>query len=214
MVDSDKHKFAAAMTGLSEYYQKPMSKFVMRIYWEGLREFDFEAVERAIMAHINSSDESGKWMPKVADLKQYLVGNSVDAASTAWAKVYSALRFRGTGDSVVFDDPIIHRVISDLGGWQSLGTKTEDEVKWIGKAFETQYKGWRMRGESPDYPRKLIGSYEAYNGVKGFVVADPYLIGDVEKAKAVLVGGSDTCSFGMSRLSIDDKSKTLSIGTP
>lgn len=188
----EKKRFAALLTGLADYYKQEISRAVMALYWEGLKQFDFAAVEKACWAHTQNPD-TGMWMPKIADIVKMVSGRTDDQAKIAWAKVDRAVRsVPGVGASVAFDDPIIHRVIADMGGWSMFGTKTEDEWPFVAKEFETRYRGFRMRGEVPAYPPRLIGSYEAANASSGQQTKqETYLIGQHSAAVAVIKGGSE-----------------------
>src|ERR1041385_8791188 len=111
----EKRRFAALMVALSDYYKSEISKSVMALYWEGLKQYDFAAIEKAAWAHTQSPDENGRWMPKISDLAKVLQGSTKDQASLAWIKVDRAVRTVGTYSDVAFDDPLIHRVIQDMG---------------------------------------------------------------------------------------------------
>jgi hypothetical protein len=45
-----------------------------------------------------------------------------------------------------------------------------------------------MRGEMPDYPKKLTGMANAHNAAGGRPLLPPILLGNPEKAKLVLKG--------------------------
>jgi hypothetical protein len=100
----ERRKFASLLTALSDYYRQEISKAVAGLYWEGLKQYDYEAIEKAAWAHTQNPDESGRWFPKIADLRKLLEGSTVDQAAIAWSKVDTAIRTRGTWDDVVFDD--------------------------------------------------------------------------------------------------------------
>lgn len=189
MIDhiDEKKKFAGLMTALSDYYRQEISKGVMALYWEGLRQYDYEAVEKAAWAHTQSPDEAGRWMPKISDLTKMLVGRTEDQANLAWSKVDSAVRTPGVYVDVVFDDPIIHRVLADMGGWASLGSKLDKEWPFIAKEFITRYQGFRMNGQIPDYPHKLTGMANTQNSAQ-YRISGVRLIGNIETAKMVMRG--------------------------
>lgn len=194
MIDNldEKKRFASLMTALSDYYRQEISKGVLMLYWEGLRQYDYEAIEKAAWAHTQNPDEAGRWMPKIADITKMIQGGTGDQAAIAWSKVDGAIRRIGTYRDVAFDDPIIHRVLADMGGWILLGTKDDDEWPFVAKEFQTRYKGFRMRGEVPEYPPVLIGMTNASNGKEGFKLEEPFLIGDQAKAQNTVKGGSST----------------------
>jgi hypothetical protein len=143
------------------------------------------------MSVITVSPDSGQFMPKPADLIRMLGGTSLDAAMQAWAKVERAIRRVGGHESVVFDDPVIHRCIEDMGGWLKLCGTLEDDLPFRAKDFQNLYRGFAMRREIPDYPKHLIGRFEAQNRQSGQPIAPPVLIGDPDVCKQVLKIGRD-----------------------
>jgi hypothetical protein len=185
----ERRRFATLLTGLSDYYKSEISKAVAGIYWQGLRQYDYEAIEKACWAHTQLPDEAGRWMPRNSDIIKMIEGGTVDQSALAWTKVDQAIRVRGTWDDVIFDDPIIHRVIADMGGWVQIGSKDDKEYPFTGKEFQTRYRSYRMRPGTPDYPAKLTGMGNAHNEPAGRPVLPAVLVGDAEKAKAVFKGG-------------------------
>lgn len=189
--------FEQTIRGVYNFYGKPCSKFALDVWWQALRQFDLAAVSQALGRHCLNPD-TGQFLPRPADLMRMLGGSTQDRALVALAKVDRAVRTVGTYRTVVFDDPLIHRVIEDMGGWVALGTKTDDEWPFVGKEFENRYRGYSMRGESPTYPAKLMGICDAENGTRGYAEGDIVLIGNAQAARAVLTGGSDTPSLSIS----------------
>jgi hypothetical protein len=188
----EKRRFATLLTGLSDYYNHEVSKTMLSLYWEGLRQYDYEAIEKACWAHTQSPDENGRWFPKIADITKVLQGRTSDQASVAWSKVDRAVRTVGIYQDVAFDDSLIHRVLSDMGGWIQINGKTEDEWPFVAKEFENRYRGFKLRAENPPYPPKLIGSASAQNAHVGIQYNQgTILIGDRDLAIAVIKGGND-----------------------
>ncbi|MBA3755579.1 MAG: hypothetical protein H0X02_04845 [Nitrosomonas sp.] len=146
-------------------------------------------------------------MPKVSNIRKMIEGSTEDSSLVAWAKVDKALRHVGTYQSVVFDDPIIHRIVYDMCGWVQFGTKTEDEWPFVAKEFQTRYRGFKSRGIIPEYQSHLIGLAEAHNSKEGYKIDPPKLLGNVEKAKEVMNKGLGQIEFnsgvGMQRLTKD-----------
>ena len=196
MQDKDKIKFATLITGIADYYKNSLAKSVIELYWQGLRQYDYEAVEKALWEHTQNPD-NGQFMPKIADVTRNLQGRTQDQASLAWSKVDMGVRQVGTYRDVVFDDPLIHRVISDMGGWISLGKKTEDDWPFVARDFENRYRGYKLRGEIPDYPHLLQGLANSQNVISGMPGQEPVLIGKAEVAKRVLLGGSTKPMIGI-----------------
>ena len=126
MTPNDFNEFRKIVAGIHAYYRQDLSDFVLSIFWDGLKEYDIQAVSNAFRQHTQNTDDAGKFCPKVADIKKMISGGTQDRALSAWSKVDRAIRCVGTYESVVFDDALIHRVLQDMGGWVSLGTKSED----------------------------------------------------------------------------------------
>jgi hypothetical protein len=184
----EKRRFATLLTHLADYYKAEISRAVLGIYWEGLKAYSYEAIEKACWAHTQLPDEAGRWMPRNSDIIKMISGSTIDQAAIAWSAVDSAVRVRGTWDDVVFDDPIIHRVIADMGGWVKIGSHDDDAWPFVGKEFQTRYRSFRMRGDLPDYPKQLTGMANAHNAAGGRPLLPPILLGNPEKAKLVLKG--------------------------
>ena len=183
-------KFHEGIVGVMSFYGRDVSQFAMDVWWNAMRPFDLPAITEAFNRHLTNPD-TGQFAPKPADIVRMLGGRTQDRALVAWSKVDRAVRSVGTYASVAFDDPLIHRVLHDMGGWVGLGQKTEDEWPFVAKEFENRYRGYAMRGETPDYPQELIGIAEAYNGRKGMRSDPPRLIGDRTAAERVMSGGRD-----------------------
>lgn len=182
----EKIRFANLLTMLSDYYKSEVSSVVAKLYWEGLRQYDFAAIEQACWQHTQNPDEAGRWLPRIADLRKILEGSTQDQSAIAWTKVDTAVRTRGSWDDLVFDDPIIHRVVADMGGWVLICSKDDKEYPFVGKEFQQRYRAYRQQGQLPDYPARLTGIANAHNGAQGQPVLPPILVGDPEQAKMVL----------------------------
>jgi len=196
---SDKKRFAGCLLGCAEAYGKGVSDAALEVWWQCLAGADVEAVEGAFWRHLRSPDV-GQFFPKPADILRMIDGTSLDASMVAWGKVDQALRRVGTYATVAFDDPLVHRCIADMGGWIELGKKTEAEWPFVGNEFRTRYKGYRSRGEAPDYPRRLMGITEAENAQRGYPPEAAVCIGDESRALAVMAGGSDAPALGIKRI--------------
>ena len=196
MIDADKARFSALMTGLSEYYRQPLSEFAMQIYWQALERFDFMAVNDAANRHAQNPD-TGQFLPKASDLIRMMEGSTKDGAAIAWSKFDEAFRHIGTYEDIRFDDPIIMRVVHDMGGWVSFGDKMEDEWPFIANDFKARYSAYKARGSSFDFPSILRGRANGHNQSHGYALSPPINFGApsgclmVEKSGSDSVGGGD-----------------------
>jgi len=195
MDNSQFDEFNELLDVISEQYGKPLSSGAKMLYWQGLKDFDYKAIQQALYRHIRNTD-TGMFMPKIADVIRMLQGSTQDSAMTAWAKVDKAVRHKGTYVDVVFDDPLIHRVLHDMGGWIAIGQKTEDEWPFVAKEFETRYRGFKSRSETPDYPKILTGIANAHNCSQGLEIQPYVMIGNEFECNNVINGGTEKPLIG------------------
>lgn len=183
MKQSDFDSFSQLISSVGDYYGKPVSDLSLSIWWNTLKSFDLIAVREALSAHVQHPD-NGQFMPKAADVVRLLGGTTTDRAMLAWSKVDKAIRTIGTYRDVAFDDAIIHRVIAEMGGWIGFGTKTEDELPFVAKEFQTRYRSYVVSGVE-EYPSVLTGIANMHNIRNGLKALPAVLFGDSEKAKQV-----------------------------
>ena len=196
----DFQKFHDGIAGVMSFYGKSVSAFALDVWWTALKPYDLQAIVDAFNRHLTNPD-AGQFVPKPADIIRILQGSSQDSALRAWAKVDMAVRRIGTYCDVVFDDVLIHRVIQDMGGWIAFGSKGESEWPFVAKEFENRYRGFRSRGEHPEYLACLIGLTTAHNNKQGYKSDPPVLIGNEKMARQVWLGGLDQPVLGLTRLS-------------
>jgi hypothetical protein len=189
VIDDNRASFAALLTGVHDFYGKDASTFALSVWWEAMLPYDFDAVKDALNRHCVNPD-TGQFMPKPADVAKMLSGSTVDSAMVAWSKVDRAIREVGTYRSIAFDDPLIHRVLTDMGGWVQIGAKSGDEWPFVRNEFVTRYRGYRMRSEIPVCVPVLIGICEATNNRAGFASDSPVLVGNPSRALEVMRCGS------------------------
>lgn len=186
---NDFDDFRDVINSTAELYSKTdLSEFALSLWWKALEHYSFQEVKSGLSRHIRNPD-NGQFMPKPADVVRAIGGTSQDNSAHAWSKVDKAVRTVGTYQDVVFDDPYIHAVLDDMGGWIRLGTETEEAWPFIQREFETRYRGLMTRGANPDCPKQLIGITNANNKKNNFKPHPPVLIGNESKARLVLQRG-------------------------
>lgn len=192
MIDpDDKREFATIMEATMAVYGREVTKPVMQLYWSALVEYDMAAVRRAFGAWIKNPD-AGQFPPKPADIIRMIDGATGDRAMVVWSKVDKAIRMVGHYQSVAFDDPVIHRVIDEMGGWRKLASiPSNKDLEFAGLEFVKRYRAYALAGGVSEYPAYLIGESEAVNGKNGLRGHDPVqLIGDKDRAADVVRLGS------------------------
>jgi hypothetical protein len=188
MKKADMNKFAQLISTIAELHDKSISKALVEIYWECLQKFELLDIKHAIKAHAKNPD-TGQFMPKPSDVVRYLEGGTNAQALQAWTKVEKAIESIGGYSSVIFDDALIHAVISDMGGWIQFCKMTEEESPFKAQEFEKRYARYAIRAPEK-YPRKLMGIFELQNSAAAYLVPSPILIGNRQKAENVFKNGS------------------------
>ena len=110
-----------------------------------------------------------------------------DKAIVALGKVLEAVRRYGAYPSVVFDDPVTQAVIiRAYNGWP--GLCSECDAKSFRQEFVRTWAAYSRQGLHG--VGHLAGTVEITNRISGFYdhIPPPKLIGDPEKARAVLEG--------------------------
>lgn len=188
MQPDDRKKFVTLITGIADYYAKELSVTTISLYWEGLKHYDLPAIERALWAHTQNPD-SGQFMPKIADVTKVLQGRTEDQAQLAWSKVDGAVRQIGIWADVAFDDPIVHRVLADMGGWVRICSSDDEKWPFVAKEFITRYRGFKIAGQLPAYPKYFLGTASTHNTAEQLAKPSVRLVGNADLALQVIAGG-------------------------
>ena len=190
MQPTDRAEFAQLVTHVHAYYRQDCSPFVLSVWWAACERFDMEQVRRAMTAHASDPD-AGRFCPKVADVVRVLAGTATDRAALAWGKTLEAMSSVGAYQDVVFDDPAIHAVVEDLGGWPKLCRTEAKELGYVQHRFCEAHRAYTGRGTFA-YPRRLLGDRSPDHDYarRGLPPPKPALIGDPVRAEQVFAGGS------------------------
>lgn len=190
MQEADRAALYQLVADVHKYYRQPVTDFTLSVWWSACERFDLEQVSKAMTVHVMSPD-GGQFLPKVADLVKVLAGTATDRAALAWGKVHEAMGAVGAYTDVVFDDPAIHAVIEDLGGWPKLCRMDIKELGYLQHRFQEGHRAYTSRGTF-DFPRRLMGDRapDSEWEKKGLPPPRPALVGDAARAKHVLQNGS------------------------
>lgn len=190
MLPNELLKFKDLLTDVLAYYGKDCSTFTLNVWWGALASCSYEQVERALQKHA-TDPERGQYAPKVADIVRALQGTTTDRAAVAWGKVHEAMGSVGAYQDVVFDDPAIHAVLEDLGGWPKVCRYDIAEMSYLQHRFQESYKAYTGRGEF-EYQRRLSGDRSPDHDYisRGIPLPRPVLIGNRDRAITVLQNGS------------------------
>jgi Domain of unknown function (DUF6475) len=180
--------FSGFMASMGEIYAKELSSILIDIYWQCLKSFELNEVCQAFRAHLKNPD-GGQFFPKPADLIRVLEGSSEGRALRAWSQVQCTMGRVGRYHSVAFDDRLIHAVIEDMGGWIAVCETSLKDLPFIALDFQKRYRA--LLNQNPKgHPRYLVGIIERENAKEGYDFGPPVLVGDPQKAQAVIASGS------------------------
>ncbi|PJC87811.1 hypothetical protein CSW98_01405 [Vibrio sp. HA2012] len=189
MTNDQKQSFAQVLSDTLSLYRFELTPSLLEIWWEDLSHFDLEAVRQALSMHRRNPD-NGQFAPKPADVVRLLGGTSKDRAIIAWNKVNKAISSVGAYNSVVFDDPLIHAIVNDMGGWSGVCMGDKEELSFRQKEFENRYRTY-LFNPPMSYPKVLAGISEIQNVATGFDVDPPLAVGNREGCKLVYRGGEE-----------------------
>lgn len=181
MDEADKSQFAAIMTAASEYYRQDVSRALLQIYWQDLKHLSIEQFTAAMRACRH--DARLEFFPKTPQILAKVGIDASTASQRAWAKVKTAVESIGHVRNVVFDDPVIHAALRDIGGYGRLCRENSDTMPFRQREFEQAYQAYAGSAVRMDYPAVMYGSAELDD-------RDTVLIGDERSASRVLEHGS------------------------
>ena len=181
MTDSDFLEFATYLTGTAEVFDAQLSKVKIDFYFNALKDLTIAEINTAINHIVRTS----RFFPKPAEIREAVYGKPEDRAVIAVDKIQNALRGVGGYQTICFDDPIIHLIIQNYGGWVKLSDITQDEWKWLKKEFIKHYQVYASRGVSlTPIPQTLSGIHEKVNTANGlsWPQENTVMIGDGQAA--------------------------------
>lgn len=183
-------QFRELLTNVMAYYRQDVSQFVLDLWWNACKGFEFEQVAKAMQAHA-TDPERGQFAPKVADIARVLQGTTTERAALAWGRVHDAMARVGAYTDVVFDDPAIHAAVEDMGGWPKMCRTDLKELSHLQHRFQIAYRAYAERGQF-DYPPRLGGDRSPDHEFErhGIPLPKPAVIGDVDRARLVYRGGT------------------------
>lgn len=187
MNDGDQQAFFDLWAGAWELHGREATPGMLTLAFEVLRPFELDAIERALHVQLRSR---GYGPPKPGDISELIEGSAEDLGHRAWSRVLDAVRTVGSYESVAFDDPLIHAVIAEMGGWVTLCQLTVDETPFRASEFVKRYRGYRIQRRCPPYPPVLVG----LTGMDPKALEQdrqPLLLGEPQACRAAIQRGSE-----------------------
>ena len=212
MTQADFKPFSALIQGVAECYGQTLSAQGVILRFALLEQFDYAEVRKAALSIMATRKYTT--MPTPADFLEHISGGSAeDKAEVEAGKVLDAIGRHGGYASVVFDDPTTQAVIVQAyGGWPKLCAEcgVEESEHWFRKNFAKTWAAYSRQGVKQS--GHLPGLFEITNYSNGFFdyVDPPKLIGDPDKARAVLEAGQSTLMLAEGPVNIRGEIRALS----
>jgi len=170
--------FAEYFTVLCEVFKTASTKLLLEVYYRALQELSDEEYKNAVSLIIKERVYKG--LPLPAEILEKAKGNDSDRAIIAKDKLKLAMRTYGAYRTVIFDDPVLHKVIESIGGWVKANTMDiEDLEKYMKFEFEKVYRAY-TKMKFGDIKLVFHGIHDIKNGIES--TENAVYIGEKEKA--------------------------------
>ena len=133
MIDADRKQFSALLADVLGFYRQPVSEFAMSVWWEACKEFDLQAIRRAMTAHAKDP-ERGQFCPLPADIIRHLRSTTKDQALIAWQRVLGQVGPVGRYGAPKLSEPE-SAALQAIGGWLRLCNSQTDELGHLAREF-------------------------------------------------------------------------------
>lgn len=185
MTKDDKKQFSAMIKSVAQLFDKKITSGMMQVYWDCVQDYQLEHVRLALTYACKKS----KFFPKPADIQEFMSGTPDEAAALGFDKLITAIRSSGSIASVVFDDPVIHVVVDQMGGWLKVCKWETNELAFRQHDYVKRHTMLQRIGVQ-SWPCKLKGSTELANQDHyPEWVPPPVFVGNRDAALSVLAGG-------------------------
>ncbi|MEW6481881.1 MAG: DUF6475 domain-containing protein [bacterium] len=187
MTKKDLKRFIELMGILAEAFSQEVSKEKIQIYFVALQDLSIDDIEQAVWRLVNTRTTAT--FPKVAEIRQAVKGKEEEKSLQAWTKVYEMMGNTGGWQSVIFDDPIIHKVIENMAGSWFRFCEIKTPTSFLQKEFEKLYCFF-LKMPLNEYPKILLGYFDWNNMQNGYYQEPQHCIDyHQDRKKALSVQG-------------------------
>lgn len=187
--------FSEMLQQVMNYYRRDCTDGLIDLYWEGLQCYELESIKLAIGVHMKDPEE-GKFEPRISSIVKIIEGSKSDRAVWAWSFAQEAASSVGAYQDVIFEDPVIHAVIEDMGGWPIFCRLNEKDLSYHQHRFAVAYRSHASSQAVSGlvYPALLSGDRRAddWRSSRGLPPVHPTLIGDRQICAQVYANGSSS----------------------
>src|SRR5262247_1368054 len=119
MNENKRQKFGNMLGTIAIAAGKELNDIILEVYFNALKAFSLEEVERAGTSLMKSWVHPGM-LPTPGQFIELIQGDLKSNASEALATLQRALGSSGAYQSVAFQDRALARVVEDMGGWTAV----------------------------------------------------------------------------------------------
>jgi len=126
---------------LGEYYDKPVSTELLKMYFSYLIEFTIEQVQAGAKAH-QLDPKHGTFFPKAADIIRHLQTGKLtteEKGELAWAQIEREIRVTGSWGKLEMDDKQGLAALKSFTSWKDLCSMDVSKLTWAKKEFLSMY---------------------------------------------------------------------------
>ncbi len=141
MDDSDKKDFAVLFYGTGELYDKPVTKNLLQLYFNALKNYSIEDVTAGVSKHA-LDPKHGTFFPKPADIVRHLQTGQLsveEKAELSWAQLEREIRVTGAWGKLELDDKQGLAALKSFCSWKDLCAMNVDRMTWAKKEFISMY---------------------------------------------------------------------------
>lgn len=181
MKKEDKKEFGKILVVTGEIYDKQITASLIKVYFEVLKDYTLDELKRALELHIKDREE-GKFFPRPSNFINQIEADEGVLAILAWDKAYKGIKQGAYYDTMIFDDPVIHMVITQMGGWIEFSDLLIKDTPYRRAEFIKLYKHFQKH--PIDAPKRLAGFHEMNNRREGYLkdIPEPLMITGDKKA--------------------------------
>jgi len=145
----DRQLFAQMFAMLCEVYNRQQTGPLMDGYYLVLKQMGDEEFKSAVASILENRTMQA--LPKPAEILEYAKPQLEALAALALQDLESAFCSAGRYRSVRFEDPVLHSVITAMGGWTHICEMEKREWEFKRKEFPRLYALHARRGSHPEH---------------------------------------------------------------
>lgn len=141
------NKTMLALAGVYSFYDRELSEFAIEVWSDALGDLDQQAVRAAFQRHLKDPD-SGRFLPKPADILRQLHGDTRDQALIAWGDVLKRATEADYWQEKTKVSDVALQAVYALGGWSAIGRADMSQNGFLQKQFVDLFQAYQRRADT------------------------------------------------------------------